>query len=465
MAHRLFSRSITSKTRSSGSRLASTGPRDSRHTPEARESRTGSDEDLSFFRSLNTLSALTDVSLAAEIALDVALYELLQQACAAAVATSGAIGLVQGGEIVCRARTGEGAPDLGVRLDQHSNLAAACVQTRSPQRCDDTETDPRVDAERCRRLGVRSILFIPIQRDQELIGILEVLSPLPSAFSDRETEVLSMFSQRVIDKLEHTKEVQGAGNAIDSVDEPQKPEGSEPVTSTSAPDEKETRSRRRARDFSTDALLVSLVLLAGILGWMLDRAEWHTHATKAAKADVQPSQGLSADGSSSDGSAGTNPYADLTLDPGKAGEKDEDLNPDGGLVVSRDGKVIFRQPSVSGPPPDSKVLGDEIQPATEKEVTTSTRTISPVVAEEHIESRVEPVYPQAARISGTQGPVVLDVWVGQEGAVQKVAPISGNPQLVAAATAAVRQWRFRPLYHEGQPEDFRTRVTLTFRLP
>jgi len=456
---------MTSKTRSSGSRLASTGPRDSRHTPEAREkSRTGSDEDLSFFRSLNALSALTDVSLAAEIALDVALYELLQQACAAAVATSGAIGLVQGGEIVCRARTGEGAPDLGVRLDQHSNLAVACVQTRSPQRCDDTETDPRVDAERCRRLGVRSILFIPILRDQELIGILEVLSPLPSAFSDRETEVLSMFSQRVIDKLEHTKDVAATGNAIDSVDEPQKPEGSEPVTQTSAPDEKETGSRRRARDFSTDALLVSLVLLAGTLGWMLDRAEWHTHAAKAVKARAQLSQGLSAGGSSSDGSAGTNPYADLTLDPGKTGEKDDDPNPDGGLVVSRDGKVIFRQPAVSGPP-DSKVLGDEIQPATEKEVTTSPRTISPVVAEEHIVSRVEPVYPQAARINGTQGPVVLDVWVGQEGAVQKVAPISGNPQLVAAATVAVRQWRFRPLYYEGQPEDFRTRVTLTFRLP
>ena len=456
---------MTSKTRSSGSRLASTGPRDLRPTPEAREkSRTGSDEDLSFFRSLNALSALTDVSLAAEIALDVALYELLQQACAAAIATSGAIGLVQGGEIVCRARTGEGAPDLGVRLDQHSNLAAACVQTRTSQRCDDTETDPRVDAERCRRLGVRSILFIPILRDQELIGILEVLSPLPSAFSDLQTEVLSMFSQRVVDKLEHTKQVQVAGNALDSEDEPPKPEGSEPVTQTSTEDGKEVGKGRRARDFSTDALLVSLVLLAGTLGWMLDRAEWHTHAAKAVKSRAQLSQGLSAAGSSSDGSAATNPYADLTLDQGKAGEKEDDPNPDGGLIVSRDGKVIFRQPGMAGPP-EGKVLGDEIQPATEKEVTTTARTISPVVAEEHIVSRVEPVYPQAARISGTQGPVVLDVWVGQEGAVQKVAPISGNPQLVAAASAAVRQWRFRPLYYEGQAEDFRTRVTLTFRLP
>jgi TonB family protein len=458
VAHRLFSRSVTAKARSSGSRLGTPGPREPRHTADIREkSRTSPDEDLSFFRSLNALSTLTDVSLAAEIALDVALYELLQQACAAAVATSGAIGLVQGGEIVCRARTGEAAPDLGVRLDQHSNLAAACVQNREWQRCDDTETDPRVDAERCRRLGIRSILFIPILRAQELIGILEVLSPLPNAFTERETEVLCMFSQRVIDKLERTKEVQASGGAVDPVQEPQKLEGWEPETQVSGQEEKEVRSEKRVRDFSSDALLVSLVLLAGTLGWMLDRAEWHSHSPRPAKS---VSQGLPSPGPS-DAAAATNPLADLTLDS-KSDDQGEDT--DGSLTVSRDGKVIFRQPTAANRP-QNKVIGDEIQPATEKVVTTPPRSVSPEIAEEHIVSRVEPVYPQAARMSGTQGAVVLDVWVGQEGAVQKVAPISGNPQLAAAATAAVRQWRFRPLFYEGQPEDFRTRVTLTFRLP
>jgi len=29
----------------------------------------------------------------------------------------------------------------------------------------------------------------------------------------------------------------------------------------------------------------------------------------------------------------------------------------------------------------------------------------------------------------------------------------------------VQQWRFRPLFYEGQAEDFRTRITVTFRLP
>jgi TonB family protein len=458
VAHRLFSRSGTSKARGTASRLSTTPvSREPRHAPGVRENtRTDREDDSSFFRSLNALSSFTDVSLAAEIALDVALYELLQQACTATLASSGAIGFCDCGEIVCRARTGESAPDLGVRLDQHSILAAACFETRDSQCCDDTETDPRVDAERCRRLGVRSILLVPILRVQELIGILEVLSPLPNAFGDKEAEVLRMFSQRVVDKLERTQQVQASGS-FDSAREPGKL-GWEPATQTDSPDGKEGGGKTGKRDFSTDALLVSLVLLAVTLGWMLDRAEWHAHRANPGKPRAQLSKGPPIAGSS-ESQAGTNPFVDVTLDA----EADKNENADGSLVVFRDGKEIYRLPAGENPP-QSEVLSGQIQPATEKEVTTP-RSVSSKVAEEHLVSRVEPVYPQAARTTGTQGPVVLDVWVGRDGAVHKLAPVSGNPQLVAAAVAAVQQWRFRPLFYEGQPEDFRTRITVTFRLP
>jgi len=394
---------------------------------------------------------LTDVSLAAEIALDVALYELLQHACAAAVATSAAIGLVQNGEIVCRARTGESAPDLGMRLDWHSKLSAACFESKECQRCDDAHTDARVDGELCRRLGVRSILLTPIKREQELIGILQVLSPLPNAFSDHEAEVLSMFLQQIVDKLERTKQIQAAGGKADLAQEPQ------PLTQPDTPGDKGGVGEVKVRDFSSNILLVSLVLLATTLGWMLDRSQWH--ARHAAKARPQLSQARPGTPRVSSNATGTNPYADLTLDS-KVTDGDE---ANGDLTVYRDGKQIFRMPA--GTSSAQEGIGGEIQPATEKEVTRAPLIISPQVAEEHIVNRVEPVYPQTARVGGTQGPVVVDVWVGREGAVYKLVPVSGNPQLVAAAAAALRQWRFRPLVHEGQAEDFRTRVTLNFRLP
>jgi TonB family protein len=78
---------------------------------------------------------------------------------------------------------------------------------------------------------------------------------------------------------------------------------------------------------------------------------------------------------------------------------------------------------------------------------------------------VEPEYPEEARKRHIQGSVALDALVGKDGAVRKVTVVSGNPQLVRAASQAVQQWRFQPFYYGNQPQEFTTRVTLVFRLP
>jgi periplasmic protein TonB len=60
---------------------------------------------------------------------------------------------------------------------------------------------------------------------------------------------------------------------------------------------------------------------------------------------------------------------------------------------------------------------------------------------------------------------VLEVRIGRDGAVQNVKLVSGQPSLANAATAAVKQWRFRPQMVQGQPVEMQTRITLNFRLP
>jgi protein TonB len=55
--------------------------------------------------------------------------------------------------------------------------------------------------------------------------------------------------------------------------------------------------------------------------------------------------------------------------------------------------------------------------------------------------------------------------VGKDGAVEKLSTISGDSQLAAAATDAVRQWRFKPFLRNGAPEEFQTQITVSFRLP
>src|SRR5437660_1090872 len=117
----------------------------------------------------------------AELALDVILNEIVEQARLATVASSAAIALMRGENMVCRATTGTNAPELGVRLDTGAGLSSACIETKGVQICRDTEADERVEVEACRRIGVRSILVLPLLDQDKLIGIFDILSSRPNA--------------------------------------------------------------------------------------------------------------------------------------------------------------------------------------------------------------------------------------------------------------------------------------------
>jgi GAF domain-containing protein len=116
--------------------------------------------------------------------LEPAISVLAQRARTVTGATGSAIGLRWDEEIVCSARAGRTAPDLGVRLRCDTGLSAECARTGEIVRCDDTEKDQTVDRESCRRLGVRSILFAPLRHLRNTLGIFEVLSSEPHAFDD-----------------------------------------------------------------------------------------------------------------------------------------------------------------------------------------------------------------------------------------------------------------------------------------
>ncbi len=65
--------------------------------------------------------------------------------------------------------------------------------------------------------------------------------------------------------------------------------------------------------------------------------------------------------------------------------------------------------------------------------------------------RVQPQYPQAALAVRAQGAVQIEATVSKEGAVTNVKVLKGDPVLARAAVEAVRQWRYKPYYLDGQP--------------
>jgi TonB family protein len=153
----------------------------------------------------NALAASGGGAASEDLALDLVLNQIVEQACLATGATGAAIALTRNGEMVCRATTGRTAPDLGVRLD-NAGFSAECLRVGTLQRCDDTETDPRVDSAACRLLGVRSILVVPLWYWGEFMGILEIFSPRPEAFGERDEQTLQALAYRIV---RHTKQASG----------------------------------------------------------------------------------------------------------------------------------------------------------------------------------------------------------------------------------------------------------------
>jgi TonB family protein len=144
--------------------------------------------------------------LSAELALEIVLNEIVEQACLATGATGAAVVLERDGEMVCRASSGPTAPELGARLDVASGLSGACIRTGQTQRCDDAQTDPRADATASRRLGVRSALVLPLIEGNQVLGLFEVFSSRAWAFGERDERTLEALSVRVVRNLERAAE-------------------------------------------------------------------------------------------------------------------------------------------------------------------------------------------------------------------------------------------------------------------
>ncbi len=112
--------------------------------------------------------------------------------------TSAAIALTHKGSVMCRASVGGGAPALGTRLDVNSGFCGECFRSGKSLRCDDAEVDPRVDAETCRRMGMRSILAAPIRFERETVGLLVVFGEHPFMFDEGDVAVAESLAHTVL---------------------------------------------------------------------------------------------------------------------------------------------------------------------------------------------------------------------------------------------------------------------------
>ncbi len=146
------------------------------------------------------------------------LDEVLQLVAERAVAITGAdglgIALAENNEIVLRASSGTVKPDVGARIQRDSAFSGACFRSAQIIRCDDTETDERVNLRACRALGARSMVAVPLCGRRRVIGLLEAFSADPFGFNDSDVASLELLAELILSALKPEDEDRFAESAI-----------------------------------------------------------------------------------------------------------------------------------------------------------------------------------------------------------------------------------------------------------
>src|SRR5678815_4360427 len=421
-----------------------------------------------FERPEAVLKALRVQVAADEMSPQVSLDAIILAAQSVTGASGAALGMRRGSAVLCLGRSGETSPELGVRLSENSGISGECLRSGRTLRCGDTETDPRVDAEACRALNIRSIVAVPVRSSDSTVGVLEVFSTSPRAFTDEHIAFLSSLAGLV--ETASSIEDNGAN-----------PSWSASHTGKSSAESMESLLTSvlqlgppwwRLPKWRYSVLAgIALIALLSIANWWFWRAPVGEGATLPAT--MQPVRTIG-DGAPAPTIAETLPKAE----PGRVALTTRTSIPKEPLVHAskKDAEPLVRRFNIAPPADGSEgsfrpVPGDESLTEPPELPSQNAHTyalpsgivsgavaipslgipVSRGVTPPEVERRVKPIYPAQALALHLEGTVVVKAWVNERGRVDQVNLVSGNPLLSKPAIEAVKKWRFHAALLNGKP--------------
>jgi protein TonB len=425
-----------------------------------------------------------------------------------------AIALRAGGMVVCRARSGNLGPEIGAELNAGSGISGECLRTSKTLRCDDTQTDDRVDPEVCRKVGIRSLAVVPLRGRDGTVGILEVFSPRANAFGAEQISFLKRLAEiaQTAYEAECSTTVPVPGPRVQAVNHSRiRPEvlaaanADTLAAATTEPDAKRIASERfglrlpSARRYWITGAAVLLLLTMAVIWTTWQEPDEDGLSPQAAQAQTVPDEAASpappaviswkpAAGWPASRTTqarpirlpppqgSTNPALQnaAEIETEKGGLSGQETSLAGAVTVVAEEETSTPQGS---PDPPSVA---ESMPATEpgntgealaRLVSAPTKlpeaemSVSQGVSQTTLIHKVQPVYPAEARSQRLEGSVVLELTVGEDGSPQDLKVVSGPSVLARAATEAIRQWRYRPALLNGKPIVAQKQITVIFRAP
>lgn len=407
-----------------------------------------------------------------------------------------AIALRSNGEVLCRARSGNIAPELGAVLNVNSGISGECFRLSMVLCCDDTESDNRVEPEVCRTLGIRSIVALPLRGAEGTFGIIEAFSSQAGAFAHEHINSLKSLGE-----IAETACLQEAKTETSAPAQATKPAGlrevlAAPIARPERPspallkEEWIPKTKRRSWILVGAIAVVVVALVSAVVWWT-----WHEpvgdFAASRPKAQAHTTQ---RDTSGIDGAV----MLPLKPSPTTRTEKGDRARTNGvvrnaasiqpvedsdvtrGLSAPPKNIVL---PAASGEsPPRSLAAISPVEPPVVIAGTTGNDEplanivsaptplprleikISQGVKEANIVHQVPPVYPPGALARRIEGAVNLEVSIAEDGSIASVKVLRGQPLLAEAAVTAVRQWRYTPPLLNGKPIAVQKEITVDFKL-
>jgi EAL domain-containing protein (putative c-di-GMP-specific phosphodiesterase class I) len=107
------------------------------------------------------------------------------------------IGLVHDEWLTFECAAGYLEEQVGQRAPLQGSLSGLAIRTDETLRCDDAESDSRVELDLCHAFRVVSTVCVPLRRGNQAVGILSVSSSRPRAFDDRDVATLTSLAEFV----------------------------------------------------------------------------------------------------------------------------------------------------------------------------------------------------------------------------------------------------------------------------
>jgi diguanylate cyclase (GGDEF)-like protein/PAS domain S-box-containing protein len=104
------------------------------------------------------------------------------------------IEMLEGDELVYRSASGIASAYVGLRMKVGTSLSGKCITTGQIMLCEDSETDARVDRAACGRIGIRSMVVVPLFYQDDRVGVLKVVSATPCAFTESDIHTLQLMA-------------------------------------------------------------------------------------------------------------------------------------------------------------------------------------------------------------------------------------------------------------------------------